>query len=254
MLQDTTESMVAFYLARIKRNGVVFIIRFSARQGQQLVIKPLMRPALKIIGGVLGNNIVEVRLTEYDKMIEGFLFCRLYPSLDIGIQIGSVRPYGLYLYALIFENLVELFRIGAVVITCNNLTCKSLFGDVVQEYPSLMFHPTAVGRKRARCNENAPRSQVYKGQGEHLLWSVKRPNTLTEKVTLPERLRVDMQEFVPSSTSTFRAGVEAVFYEDIFHGLSRNTTDAQLLQLAQNPAVFPARLLGNPNYQFSICC
>ena len=34
MLQNTAESMFAFDLARIKRNGVVFVIRFSARQRQ----------------------------------------------------------------------------------------------------------------------------------------------------------------------------------------------------------------------------
>lgn len=61
-----------------------------------------MRPALKIIGNVLGNNIVEVCFAEDDKVIEGFLFERLSPSLNVGVQIRSVRPYGLYLDALIF--------------------------------------------------------------------------------------------------------------------------------------------------------
>jgi len=100
-----SESMFAFNLAWIKRNGFVLIVRFTTRQGQQLVIQPLM------------------------------------------------RPYGLYLYALIFENLVELFRICAVVITSENLACKTLFGNMVQEYPSLVFHPTPRHLQRKRQRE-----------------------------------------------------------------------------------------------------
>ncbi len=54
MLQDTTKSMLAFDLAGIKRNDVVFVVRFSARQGQQIIIQTLMGPAFKIIGNVFG--------------------------------------------------------------------------------------------------------------------------------------------------------------------------------------------------------
>ena len=38
VFQNTAESMFVFDLARIKRNGVVFIIRFTTRQRQQFMI------------------------------------------------------------------------------------------------------------------------------------------------------------------------------------------------------------------------
>ncbi len=86
MLQYTSESMFAFNFAEIKRNDVVFVVRFSARQRQELISQALMGPALMIIGNVLGNNVVEVRFAEDQEVVEGFLFCRLYPHLDVGVK------------------------------------------------------------------------------------------------------------------------------------------------------------------------
>jgi hypothetical protein len=41
---------------------------------------------------------------------------------------------------------------------------------------------------------------VYERQGEHLFWPVKRPNTFTEKVALPECLCMDMQEIAQAAS------------------------------------------------------
>ena len=168
VLQDAAETMLAFDLAKIKRDYVFVIFRCSARQRQQPVIQTLVRSAFEIIGNVFRNNKVEVRFTEYDKMIKGFLFCRLNPAFDVSIQIGRMRANGLYFDALILEYLVEFLRVGAVIISDDNLAWKTLFGSVIQEHTSLILHPTTVGRKRARSHENTPRAQVNERQGENL--------------------------------------------------------------------------------------
>ncbi len=56
VLENTSEARFAFDLAGIKRNDVVFVVRFPTRQRQQTIIQALMRSALKIIGNVLGNE------------------------------------------------------------------------------------------------------------------------------------------------------------------------------------------------------
>ena len=67
-----------------------------------------MGSVFEIKSNVFRNNKVEVRFTEYDKMIKGFLFCRLNPAFDVNIQIGRMRANGLYFDALILEYLVKL--------------------------------------------------------------------------------------------------------------------------------------------------
>jgi RHS repeat-associated protein len=60
---------------------------------------------------------------------------------------------------------------------------------------------------------------------------------------------VDSQEVAPGSPAPFRSGIEAMLDEDVFHRLPANGTDAELFQLAQNPRVSPARLLGDHDDQ-----
>ena len=82
VLQDAAETMLAFDFAEIKRDYVFFIFKCSARRRQQLVIQTLVRSAFEIKSNVFRNNKVEVRFTEYDKMIKGFLFCILFVQGD----------------------------------------------------------------------------------------------------------------------------------------------------------------------------
>ncbi len=228
--------MLALDLAGIKRNDVVFVVRFPPWQRQQTIIQALMRSALKIIGNVLGNNVVEVRFAEDQEVVESFLFCRLYPAFDIGIQIWCLGPNRLYLYPFVLEHLVEFFRKGAVMVPYENLAGNPLHGGVIQKYTCLMFHPATVGRLCSRRDEHTPRSQVDKSQDKHLPRAKTGPDAFTEKVALPQSLRVDMQEFTPSPTSAPWPRIKVIFFENILDGLSR---DMSCSQFFNSPSIRP---------------
>jgi hypothetical protein len=72
--------------------------------------------------------------------------------------------------------------------------------------------PNRDERCRARSSSDA--SQVQKHQKVEIDESLHRPHGLRHEVALPERLRVDRQEFVPRSRAPLWSRIKTVFLQD----------------------------------------
>jgi len=73
----------------------------------------------------------------------------------------------------------------------------------------------------------------------------------SKEVTLPQRVGVKIEKLDPRASTTFGVRLQTVLDQNVLHCLTRDATNMQLSQLAQNPAVAPPRFVGNLHDQLA---
>ena len=97
-----------------------------------------------------------------------------------------------------------------------------LFLSVLDESLGLLDHPSLVWFVGRRNDVNLPRFDVEKDQNKDVSKSHFGNDLLRKEITLPHRLRMSLQEFIPSSWSAIGTNVVTVAFEN---GLDRGASD-----------------------------
>ncbi len=93
-----------------------------------------------------------------------------------------------------------------------------------------------------RPDENPPRTNVQEHDHEQVAEPFGRQAAFAEEVALPQRRRVDRDEFVPGAEAAIRTGIVAVAAENLLDRVARDGRDSELLELAEDASVAPAGL------------
>jgi hypothetical protein len=229
---------------------------------------PLVRAFLVIVRQVFRAQAIQVLRAEDHEPVEAFLFDRLNEPFHEGIRdsparlpltakfdrlnepfhegIGVGRTVGVLhgFHAMTLQLGVERLGELGIAVVLHHRNRQVLSASLANERFGLRDDPRSIGMQCGRRQDNLPRFHVQKCEDEGFANPLEREHALREKVTLPERRRVLLEEFVPRSFAAFRAGIETGVLENAFHGVPREGMNAEFFQLAKNPGVAPLVLLG----------
>lgn len=169
-----------------------------------------------IIVEPLFEKATQVLLAENNKPIETLPLDPLYPGFREGIRIWTQRRNGPEFEAIGFEDRTELLRELAVPIQDDvcGLVLVWLFVEDHAHVAGLLGHPRAIGVGRHAGDVDTPCVNMDEEQDIVGNRSSQRPDLRREEVGRPKCLDVPLDEVVPTTVPSLRAGIEPVLDED----------------------------------------
>ncbi len=224
---------------------IAFGERGKIRASQWQISFALMWPMSVIIGNEFVDKVIQMLLAQHHKMVQAFVFERLYKSLAISVQIRTSDGQSDDCRALGFKNQIELADKFTVTISDQMRDGQALFIKTNTKISSLLSHPLARGMRCGRRDPNPSAIDMNKGQDKVLNEATFGPDFLGQEIAGVQGFCVSLNELIPCANAPLRSWVVALLFEDILDGGASNLAQPQLLQLAQNTAT-----PGSPPIQF----
>ncbi len=204
-----------------------------------------------VIINELADQIIQVPLAKDDELSQTLQFDRLNKPLTAAVQVRTRLGQCIGSQPAFLELRRKLLREFRVAIVHHDVGLVFPANGFIHEQLCLLFHPSRIGmQRRFRGNHLACR-HTKPNQHVHVPEPRRCDGLDREEVHGPKRLRVPLDEVIPTIALTLWPGFNPFFLQDVSHRLPADLLDAQLPQLADDAGVAKARGLCNLDYQFA---
>ena len=210
---------------------------------QQLVVFPLMGARLVVVTQKGIQEGVEVLSSEDNEVVEHLIAQGPNKPLDVGLHPMGPKCYLDDLSPLAAEGLIHCPAEFRVPIVDNVPDGQSAPAGLSYQGFGLGHDPGFVGMFGGRGDDGAPGVNMQKRNHEYFADPFQGQHFLAEKVHLPERRGVTLQELVPRSTLPHGTGREPVRREDILN-VRFADDDSEFCKFSGNAAAAPSILAG----------
>jgi len=245
-LQQTTKSLATANIANPYRLIRTVNVRLL---NDGLVVERLMRSVLVVVRGKLTTKMVQVFGAEHDEMVEALLLDRLNDSLDVRIHVRRADATSPRLDSASPQLRLKRGRQLAVAIVLDAANAQTTPATFRHKCVGLLNDPGFIVVHGGWRDDHLPGFQMDEDQHKRITDALDCHNSLRQKVALPKRDGMALEEFVPSSGPALRTWIKSVLPKNAFDSVTRNRTNPKFLQLAQNASVTPVILAGKLQHQ-----
>ncbi len=224
--------------------------RRAAGRNRRPVVDPLMRALRVVAVNELGDEVIEVALTEDHEVVEAFVFDGLNETFDVRVEVRRTLGKPLRFGAcIISDDGVELRGELRVAVAQQIRALDTGLVQMHGEVASLLLDPFGVRCFGGGRNDDATASDMNEREQVEIAAPAVGPAADGQEVARPQSFRVACDEVVPSDSGAPRSGFLPVFFEDVADCGSSDHADVQIANLSSKAGDAPVVLAGHSKHE-----